>query len=250
MTMQGRVTDVERATFFDEDGVRMLRYWFTVAGRQVKLELRESAPLEINVGDEVVMELAADGVSVISLYNTFRDRGHGPRWKHLKRGLGPWAGTRIVRGTVKHKERNRTRDDMSREGYHTSVYFVVELAHGERILVDERAGDPVRPGHEVEALLARGGRTEIDTLAFRDRTAGTDSMPSPWPSRVALVATMVMVGFLVHVVRTQAMDGPRWLMLLLLLAVPGGLWWSFSSGRREARRALTRLDELRGPEVP
>ena len=241
MTMQGRITKLDQATYFDDDGIRMRRHYLTMGDRQLKLELRESARLGLNVGDEVVVVRGSDGVLISSIYNVHADQGHGPQWKELKRSLGPWAGTRVIRGTVQHKERNRTRDDLSREGYHTVVYFVIELKDGERFLVDERAGGPVRPGHRVEALVGRGGRDEFDTLAFRDFTAGTDSMPSPWPARVALIASLVTLGFVVQVVRTHAMDGPRWFMLLLILAVPGGLWWLFATRRWKSRRALDRL---------
>ena len=241
MTMQGSISKLDQAEYFDDDGIRMRRHYLTMGDRQLKLELRESARLGLTVGDEVILELAADGVMVTSIYNRHTDQGHGTRWKRLKRSLGPWAGTRVIRGTVKHKERNRSRDDLSREGYHTVVYFVIELEDGVRFLLDERAGTPVRPGHRVEALVGRGGRDEFDTLAFRDLTAGTDSMPSPWPARVALIASLVTIGFLVQVVRTHVMDGPRWFMLLLILAVPGGLWWMFATRRWKSRRALDRL---------
>ncbi|MFZ1693890.1 MAG: hypothetical protein WAT74_11885 [Flavobacteriales bacterium] len=245
MTMQGKITKLERTDYFDADGIRMHRYWFTVADRQMKLEVREEAPLELSEGDEVVLEPAPDGVLVLSIYNMFRDRGHGPRWKALKKGLGKWASARVIAGEVKHKERNRTRDDLSRDGYHTLVYYVIELTNGDRFLVDERAGKSVRPGHAVEALLVRGGRDEFDTQAFRNLSAGTDSMPSPWPMRFSFVATMGMAVTCILIARDHEMDGPRWAMLALFMAVPGVLLYMFSFRWRMARASLEQLSRSR-----
>lgn len=239
--LEGPLSAMEHEDGFDAHGYPVQHTKATIKGDTFSFTTRPKDKFLPRIGDHLIVELDTSGCRALRCYAPYRNRGVGKGWKDLMHHPSAAAHRyRLIRGTVKHKEINHVRADITRDSSWPSHYYRVVLTDGDDFLLAEKLGGGVKPGDTVQLLW----NDDQGLIAYRNTTRGHRSGPIWTDWSIVLIASAVVGWMFFHFVDLLGEpDGGKIFMLLLLGAIPtffiGSLLWREYDGRKK----LALLDE-------
>lgn len=240
-SLEGPLTTIHREDGFDEHGYRIQHTKASIGSTSFSFSSRPRDKFQPNEGDHLIVELDASGQHAVRCYAPYLNKGTGKKWKELARATSAVQHRyKLIQGTVKHKELNRVRADLTRDNSWPRHYFRVVLIEGDDFILAEKLGGGVRPGDKVQLLW----NDDLGLIAYRNMTRGHRSGPI-WTDWLIVLLASTAVGwmFFHFLALLGEPDAAKIIMLLLLGAIPtffiGTLLWREYDGRRK----LALLDE-------
>lgn len=241
--VQGVCRQASYVTRHDDDGIAYRLHTCVFDGVTVKIRTPDEAKFSPSNDDYLVVEYDADSGVASRAFRAFPLSGVGSGWKKLRAEVKderPFY--KYVRGVVDHKERVQHQSDGSRDGYSGGHTFRVVLTDERAFQLDDRDGDFVKAGDDVEHIAS----SESQLSAFRNLTSGYTTRLSP--AMRALLGALT-VGFLAAIgrllVTTKEWDGGRIAFLFILAFIPVSILWGRTVETREQARLLKVMERFR-----
>jgi hypothetical protein len=238
--IEGPVSAIAQEDGFDEYGYPVQQHTLTVGTTTVTYTSRPKDKFLLRIGDHILVEVDPDRKAAVRCYAPYLERGVGKGWQALARRASPEHRYKLIHGTVKHKEINHVRADITRDNSWPGHYYRVVLTQGDDFLLAEKLGGGVKPGDVVQVLWsARRGM-----IAYRNITRGHRSGPNWTDWAIMLIVSVILGWMFFHFLALLGEpDAGKIFMLLLLGSVPlfliGSLFWREYTDRRK----LALLDE-------
>lgn len=240
-SLEGPLTSIHREDGFDEHGHRIQHTQASIGTTDFSFSSRPRDNFHPNEGDYLIVELDASGQHAVRCFAPYLNKGIGKNWKDLAQAASARQHRyKLIQGTVKHKELNRVRADLTRDNSWPRHYFRVVLIEGDDFILAEKLGGGVRPGDKVQLLW----NDDLGLIAYRNTTRGHRSGPIWTDWLIVLIASAVVGWMFFHFLALVGEpDAAKIFMLLLLGSIPtffiGSLLWR----EYNSRKTLALLDE-------